>query len=85
MTPGLIVPPEVILFFIRVRCDRLVDAVEEALADPLTTGDDETDSPEAREKLTRAVNAAKLLLAHLDEHFEFKNGMAEPKEDVCPD
>jgi hypothetical protein len=77
----LIVVPEAVLWGIRFRAERLIDDGADALHSPLTTQDDNTDSREARGKLTAAVQAAKLLIAHLDEHFDFVGGFAEPKEE----
>ena len=69
------------LLAIRTKCERAIDSCSDALDEPLTATDDETDSLVARENLEHAMAAAKLLLAHLEERFEFAYGMAEPKEE----
>ena len=73
MTPDL-------LALIYGRCLRAVDECTDALADKLTTGEDDADSIEARAALTRAMKAAETLRDHLDSAFDFTNGQAEPKE-----
>ena len=73
MTPDL-------LALIYGRCLRAVDECTDALADKLTTGEDDADSIEARAALTRAMKAAGTLRDHLDSAFDFTNGQAEPKE-----
>jgi hypothetical protein len=68
-----------LIFTISVRCGRAIDAIEDALAQNLTTSDDDTDSPTAREQLTRAMNAAKLLREHIGATYDLANGQAELK------
>jgi hypothetical protein len=54
--------------------------------EPLTTIDGETaDSVEARVILSGTVRSAKVLLAHLEKHWEFGVDEAWPKEHTCPD
>jgi hypothetical protein len=66
------------------RCERLIDAGGDALAEPLTSQDGETlDSPEARTVLTGAVNAAKLLVKELEAVYDFNNFGSELKEGAC--
>ena len=82
----MIVTPDVILFLIRGQCDGVIDNVRDAMQYPLTTEDDDKDSPEARKNLTQAERAAKTLAAHLDKFFKFSTGFAERKEEEpCPD
>jgi hypothetical protein len=75
--------PNSVLFAVRHRAGRLVEDGEYALQSPLTTGDDNSDSSEAREAMTKAVSATKLLIGHLDERFDFDfdDGSAQPKEE----
>jgi hypothetical protein len=82
----VIVTPDALLFRIRAQADQVIGNVRDAMQYPLTTEDDPKDSPEAREKLTQAERAAKVLAAHLDKFFEFSNGSAERKqEEPCPE
>ena len=73
------------LCVIRGQCAKLIDVGGDALDQPLTTAESDADSAEAREALTRAVSAAKLLLAHLEENYEFGFGVADYKGESCPD
>jgi hypothetical protein len=72
---------------IRQRCNNVIDEATAALREPLTTVDGETaDSPEARTVLAGTVKAAKALLAHLEENYDFgRLGGAELKEGACLD
>ena len=74
-----------ILCHVRIRCERLVDAATDALAEPLAD-EENADSPEARTILTGALAATKRLRDHIDANYECSSGFAEPKEgDTCPD
>jgi hypothetical protein len=77
----MIVAPEAVLWGIRYRAESAVDDITDALRNPLTTLDDDTDSSEARAKLTAALQAVKALVSHLDQHWDFESGFAEPKEE----
>ena len=73
------IAPEGTLARISGRCQELIDAADYALSNALPdTG--QADSPEARTILTGAAKAAKLLLSHLDEKFEFQYGYLVEKE-----
>ncbi len=78
--------PEETLAAIRIRCERLVDAAADALADPLAD-EEHADSPEARTILTGALAATKRLRDYLDVHYDCSSGFAEPREEgdqQCP-
>jgi hypothetical protein len=78
-------PPEQTLANIRIRCERLIDAAGDALAEPLCDAEN-ADSPEVRTILTGALAATKRLRDHIDANYECSTGFAEPKEgDTCPD
>jgi hypothetical protein len=64
---------------------RFLDAGQDALEEKFVTEDDDIDSPGARLGMLQSVNAAKELLAHLEQTFEFTNGMATEKEGTCLD
>ena len=69
-----------------VHCSvvRFIDAGTDALEEKFTTEADDCDSPGARLAMLQSLGAAKELLTHLDERFEFSGGQAEPKEaDPC--
>ena len=69
-----------IVWLIRSLCELVQDEGGQALREPLTTEDDNTDCPEAREMLQKGVSAAKLLRDHLEEVYEFGvTGLAEVK------
>jgi hypothetical protein len=72
-----------LIFTIWARCGRAIDAIQDALAANLTTSDDDADDPTAREQLTRAMAATKLLRAHIETTYDLLNGGAELKEGVC--
>ena len=76
--------PEKILYVINAQCDEVIDRCLVALGGPLETTDDTTDSTEAREQLTHALAAAKLLRKALSETYDFVYGFAEPKEEHAP-
>jgi hypothetical protein len=68
------------------RCERLIDAAVDALAEPLSSQDGEIlDSPEARTILTGTLNAARLLVRELEAAYDFNNFGSELKEATCPD
>jgi hypothetical protein len=78
--------PDVELWGVRYRAERLVNAGADALQGDLMSGEDRSDSSEAREKLTAAVRAAKVLIQHLDELYDFDGEAATLKqEETCPD
>lgn len=78
--------PDGTLSYIFLRCRQLIDIGGDALAEPLTTIDGESaDSVEARVILSGTVRSAKVLLAHLEKHWEFGVDEAWPKEHTCPD
>ncbi len=82
----MIQTPEQILLLIRGKAEQVVGDCHDALmAETLATRDAEfSDSPEARQCLTHIMSAAKLLLRHLDENYDFAFGCAERKEETCP-
>jgi len=71
---------------VRLKCERLIDAAVDALRSPLTSRDDRSDSPEARDGLTRALHAARALMDHLTSSYDFSESgtaAASPKEGAC--
>jgi hypothetical protein len=72
---------------VRLKCQSLIDTADYALRCPLTSQDDDGDSPEARDGLTRALCAARSLMSHLTSSYDFGDSalgaFARPKEGVC--
>jgi len=75
---------------VHLKCERLIDATEDALRSELTAQDDDKDTPaardEARDNLTRALRAARSLMGHLEAGYEFSESgtaSASPKEGIC--
>ena len=80
----MIVTPEETLCRIRFACERVIAAGKDALAENFVTSeDDPSDNLEARKAVEKAVNAAKLLFAHLDNNYDFGSGFAEVKDGIC--
>ncbi len=71
--------PEETLAHIRIRCERLIDASTDALAEPLCD-EVNADCPEARAVIAGALKAATRLRDYLDAHYDCSSGFAEPLE-----
>lgn len=71
--------PQRVLALIYGATERVIESGEWALRTNLTT-DDDGDDPASRRQLQRSVKTAKVLRLHLDQHYEFGSGFAEPKE-----
>jgi len=74
------------LLDVRLKCERLIDAADNALRSDLTSRDSGEDSLEARDSLTRALRAARSLMAHLSSSYDFSESgraSASPKEGKC--
>jgi hypothetical protein len=57
----------------RLYAKRFIDEVQDA--DVLQTNEDGIDDPQAREVLNRATKAARELLEHLQERYEFNDDL----------
>jgi hypothetical protein len=82
----LIATTDQTLWGIRYRSEILVNDGEEALRSDLVGEEDRSDCSEARKNLEAAVRAAKLLIQHLDENYDFDGEVATlKKEETCRD